>query len=129
MAERRERVADEDHPAAGRRTLERLLHDDRPGAPPGRVGDEGVPVVRVAADGDEQLTRPERPAVGRDAGKARRVAERRQGPTRRRENLLEREDRAGARPLPVLGRDHRPSSSRSASPDPRARRTSSRSSR
>ena len=125
VAERRERVAHQDDAAVGQRVLERPLDHDGAGAAPGGVGGKAMAVVRVSPNGDEELPRGERPAVGGDAGEVDHVSEPRERPARSREDLLEGEGGTGARPLPVLGRYHRPP----AASFPRARRTSSRSSR
>ena len=57
------------HRRAGvrRRTTERLLHDRGGGPLLERLGDEGVAVEPVAADGDEQVSRLDRPRVDGDA--------------------------------------------------------------
>src|SRR5207249_569454 len=129
IAQGRERVAHQDDAATWRRPPQRPLDHDGAGAAPGGVAREPVAVVRVPPDGDEELPRGERPAVGRDAGEAGHGSEPREGPARGGEDLLEREYGAGSGSLLLLGRDHRPPSSRPASSFPRARRTSSRSSR
>ena len=129
VAEGRQGVAHHDDATSGHPLFQRTFQDDRARATAGGVADEGVTVVRVAPDGDEELPRRERPAVGGDAGEAGGLAEPRQRPSRRSQDLLEREDGTGGRTRLVLGRDHRTSSTCPASWVPRARRTSSRSSR
>src|SRR5438067_223946 len=124
VAEGRARVAHQED-ATTRRIPERPLDHDGAGTAPGGVAGEAVAVVRVPPDGDEELTRGEGPAVGRDAGEAGHVPEPRERPAGGGEDLLEREGGAGGGSLLLLGRDHRPPASWLA----RARRTSSRSSR
>src|SRR5206468_2242368 len=82
---------------------------------PGRLRQELVPVVGLAADGDEELARPETPAVGRDPREAGAGAQPDELAAGGGEDLLERERRRRC----LDGLVH--------ASLPRARRTSSRS--
>ncbi len=117
VAERGERVAHRDDAAAERPLRMRALDHDRARAALGRVPQEVVPVVRLAADGDEELARPEAPAVGRDPREAGAGTQSNELPAGGGEDLLQREGRRGR----LGGLAH--------ASLPRARRTSSRSSR
>src|SRR5947199_10331164 len=70
VAESGERVAHGDDATAEGPLGVRPLDHHGARAAPGRLRQELVPVVGLAADGDEELARPETPAVGRDPREA-----------------------------------------------------------
>src|SRR5947208_3665189 len=117
VAESGERVAHGDDATAERPLGVRPLDHHGARAAPGRLRQELVPVVGLAADGDEELARPETPAVGRHPREAGAGAQPDELAAGGGEDLLERERRRRC----VDGLDH--------TSLPRARRTSSRSSR